>query len=93
MAEENSVRDDFHRYLEYKKKQAVKPYNDALHKYAEENSTWPINIIKQIKVKYEEGHHAIKFPQDIKDEVEDLENGKPGQNPSPMLRNFMLEHQ
>ena len=89
---EPSVRDVLHKGLELGKKQAVKPYNKALHKYAEENSTWPINIIKQIKVKYEKGHHAIKFPQDIKDDIENLENGSPGKSPSSLLRNFMLEH-
>jgi hypothetical protein len=92
MAKSKSVRDIFHMGLELGKQQAVKPYNDALHKYAEENSTWPIEIIKQITVKYEKGHHAIKFPQDIKDDIEDLENGSPGKSPSALLRNFMLEH-
>ena len=89
---EPSVLDELHRYLEYKKKQAVKPYTKALHKYAEENSTWPIEIIKQLKIKYEDGHHPIIIPEAIKDEVSTLENDNRASGGLGMLRNFMLEH-
>jgi hypothetical protein len=93
---EPTVRDILKKSLVGYKKQAVKPYAKELRKYAEENSTWPMSLINQISAKYEEdedgGHHPITYPEPIKDDVLILENGKPGQAPSAMLRNFMLEH-
>lgn len=50
---------------------------------------WPDDIIKQLTVEYDNGNLSIGYPDNLTQQVQDLEYGKEGAPPKPVLRNFI----
>jgi hypothetical protein len=51
---------------------------------------WPVDLVKGLKVVYNNGDHKIAYPQDLEEEILTLEYGTPSIPPSPALRTFSL---
>lgn len=56
-------------------------------------SNWPARVIKQITVSFDGASLYIDYPDDIAQEIQDLEYGKTGQVPNSVLRSFVYKIQ
>jgi hypothetical protein len=54
---------------------------------------WPSNIVFQISVEFFEGALYIDYPEELKEEVEDLEYGTPKSAPNAVIRPFMARYE
>jgi len=50
---------------------------------------WPVDVIIQLSVKVEESNLVVSYPDEIHDEVNDLEYGTSGTSPRAVLRPFV----
>jgi hypothetical protein len=50
---------------------------------------WPSEIVKVMSVEFGEGDIFINYPEELSDEIDDLEYGKPFALPNPVIRPFV----
>ena len=68
----------------------VRPLDSLLQSLAIK-SGWPEDIVFKLNVIVDSDETIrVHYPDDIKQEVEDLENGRPGETPNAAIRPFLL---
>lgn len=53
-------------------------------------ANWPAHLIASLEVGYDEGDLVINYPEEFKEEIENLEYGDINSLPNAVLRPFML---
>lgn len=57
------------------------------------NAGWPAGVVLQMTVEAFEGALYVDYPEELKDEVEDLEYGTPKSAPNAVIRPFMARYE
>lgn len=54
-----------------------------------ETSGWPTNVVNALVVDFDGNNLSIKYPDEMSDEIDDLEYGKPFGLPNSVIRSFV----
>lgn len=61
---------------------------DNLKEFAE-TAGWPANIVKALSVDFNGDNLLVKYPEELSDQIDDLEYGKMYGVPNPAIRPFI----
>jgi hypothetical protein len=53
---------------------------------------WPANLVKTLSISIKSSMIYVQYPNDLAEQIEDLEYGNKGQTPKPVIRFFMDRH-
>lgn len=69
-------------------KRVIPGLNASLKTYAS-SAGWPEKVVAAMYVEFDGGDIFINYPENLADEIDDLEYGKPFGLPNPVIRPFI----